>query len=70
MSTVKSPKVERSRVTPCVCPKCGTEYEIKIDFTGRGRMRRFCDTCRDNVSTLNTSSFHFGGIGMRRRSYD
>lgn len=36
----------------CTCPKCGKKHMLKMFWTGRGKPRKFCQSCRSNMSSL------------------
>ena len=55
----------------CKCPRCETEHEMLMRWTGRGKPRVFCPTCRPAVSTyadnaIAITSMNRGRRGMHR----
>jgi len=38
----------------CVCPKCGITHRMKILWSGRGKPKKFCQTCKMYIATLET----------------
>lgn len=32
----------------CICPKCGKQHMMSIHWIGRGKPRKFCNSCRDS----------------------
>lgn len=38
----------------CVCPKCGITHRLKILWAGRGKPKKFCQTCKMYIATLET----------------
>jgi hypothetical protein len=51
----------------CKCPKCGDKYTLKMFFTGRGTLRRYCGRCRVAVATVSTAVA--AGPGVRRAAF-
>jgi len=33
----------------CICPKCGKRHILNFHWIGRGKPRKFCQNCRDNM---------------------
>jgi hypothetical protein len=38
----------------CICPKCGVIHRMKLLWSGRGRPKKYCQTCKIFVSTLES----------------
>jgi hypothetical protein len=38
----------------CLCPKCGITHRMKILWAGRGMPKKFCQTCKMYIATLET----------------
>jgi hypothetical protein len=36
----------------CVCPKCGVGHRMKLLWSGRGKPKKYCPTCKSFVSTI------------------
>jgi hypothetical protein len=58
------------RKISAMCPKCGREHKLRENWTGRGKMRKFCPRFRatiDRNSALSSDDIeHTGGpIGRR-----
>ena len=44
----------RSRLTKCVCPRCGSRHKRKMVTAEKGRvMRMYCDHCRRYISRMS-----------------
>ncbi len=41
----------------CVCPKCGRVHKLKLLWTGRGKPKKYCQTCKAFVATLEPVEF-------------
>jgi hypothetical protein len=38
----------------CICPKCGVTHRMKLLWSGRGKPKKYCQTCKIFVSTLES----------------
>ena len=38
-------KPSKPQLTDCYCPKCEKIYKRRIDYTGRGIPKLYCDLC-------------------------
>jgi hypothetical protein len=36
----------------CICPKCGTHHKMKLQWTGRGRPKKFCQPCKSFITSI------------------
>lgn len=50
-------KDNRERSTPCVCPRCRANHNLKLFWTGSLPARKFCDPCRGSVDNSG-QDFH------------
>lgn len=37
----------------CICPGCGKVHLMKIQWTGRGMCRKFCESCRNRQTPVD-----------------
>lgn len=40
------------RSVECVCPKCGEDHMFFMNWTGRGKPRKYCPNCQVSVNRL------------------
>ena len=50
-------KLKQSLTVKCECPKCGSSHRMKMLWTGRGRPKKFCPTCKIFVSSVECIDF-------------
>jgi hypothetical protein len=50
----------------CVCPKCGITHRLKILWAGRGKPKKFCQTCKMYIATLETVEMPHTSAGVSR----
>lgn len=50
-------KLKGSLTVKCECPKCGSDHRMKMLWTGRGKPKKFCPTCKIFVSSLEPVDF-------------
>ena len=50
-------KLKESLTVKCVCPKCGSDHRMKMIWTGRGKPKKFCPSCKIFVSSLEHVDF-------------
>jgi len=55
----------------CICPKCGEEHTLLIDWIGRGTPRKFCAPCKEQANERssgldNAFEFRARAISGRR----
>ena len=43
------PKKSYGGKVVCKCPTCGRLHKIKMEWTGKGMPRKYCDGCLTNV---------------------
>jgi hypothetical protein len=41
----------------CICPKCGTHHKMKMLWTGRGMPKKFCQSCKTFVASIEPVDF-------------
>ena len=41
----------------CICPKCGISHRLKLLWSGRGKPKKYCQTCKSFVSTIEPIDF-------------
>jgi len=41
----------------CDCPKCGISHRMKLLWSGRGKPKKYCQTCKSFVSTIESTEF-------------
>lgn len=39
-----------------VCPRCGKQHQVYMNWTGRGKPRIYCELCRPAVGGINASA--------------
>jgi hypothetical protein len=39
-----------------VCPRCGKQHQVYMNWTGRGIPRIYCELCRPAVGGINTAA--------------
>lgn len=39
-----------------VCPRCGKQHQVYLNWTGRGTPRIYCELCKPAVGSINTSA--------------
>ncbi len=50
---------QRDNVTvDCICPKCGTHHKMKLRWTGRGKPKKFCQSCKTFVTSIEQVEFY------------
>ena len=40
-------------IADCICPGCGKVHLMKIQWTGRGMCRKFCESCRSRQTPVD-----------------
>jgi hypothetical protein len=54
---LQSPENDRHKFFfESVCPRCGKQHQVYINWTGRGKPRIYCELCRPAVAHINTST--------------
>ncbi len=41
----------------CICPKCGISHRMKLLWSGRGKPKKYCQSCKSFVSTIESIDF-------------
>lgn len=41
----------------CICPKCSTVHKMKLKWSGRGQPKKYCQQCKNFVSTIESIDF-------------
>ena len=39
----------------CICPKCGISHRMKLLWSGRGKPKKYCQSCKSFVSTIEST---------------
>ena len=42
----------------CICPKCGGAHRIKLLWSGRGKPKKYCPSCKSFVATIEPIDFY------------
>jgi hypothetical protein len=42
----------------CVCPKCGVQHKAKLLWSGRGKPKKYCPSCKIFVATIEPIDFY------------
>jgi hypothetical protein len=50
----------------CLCPKCGITHRMKILWAGRGMPKKFCQTCKMYIATLETVELPRTSVAVSR----
>jgi len=52
----RSGQCERSgkSMFECICPCCGILHIMKLQWSGRGIPRKFCDSCRERETPVDS----------------
>ena len=41
----------------CICPKCGAAHRMKLLWSGRGKPKKYCPSCKSFVATMEPIDF-------------
>ncbi len=41
----------------CICPKCGATHRMKLLWSGRGKPKKYCPSCKSFVATIEPIDF-------------
>jgi len=41
----------------CICPKCGVSHRIKLLWSGRGKPKKYCASCKSFVASIEPIDF-------------
>jgi hypothetical protein len=41
----------------CICPKCGAAHRMKLLWSGRGKPKKYCPSCKSFVATMESIDF-------------
>jgi hypothetical protein len=41
----------------CICPKCGAVHRMKLLWSGRGKPKKYCPSCKSFVVTIEPIDF-------------
>ncbi len=41
----------------CICPKCGLAHRMKLLWSGRGKPKKYCPSCKSFVASIEPSDF-------------
>jgi hypothetical protein len=41
----------------CICPKCGAAHRMKLLWSGRGKPKKYCPSCKSFVATIEPIDF-------------
>ena len=64
-TTGKTIKSENGKWRICICPMCRKSHRMRINYTGHGTPRIYCNSCRANdaVQTLSNDTYsQLGGL--------
>jgi len=38
----------------CICPRCGTEHKLRLNWKGKGIPRKLCELCKKRGSRFES----------------
>ena len=41
----------------CICPKCSAVHRMKLLWSGRGKPKKYCPSCKSFVATIEPIDF-------------
>ena len=41
----------------CICPKCGVSHRMKLLWSGRGKPKKYCASCKSFVASIEPIDF-------------
>lgn len=57
IKTIGDLMTEDPGAVECICPRCGAVHKMKLLWIGRGTPKKYCQTCKNYVTSIEPLDF-------------